>query len=141
MRTEENIQVEDAYAHVWARIAAGNPAWNLLGIRLQELRPGEATLVLPFRPEIRNPWGSVHGGIVTGLADAAGGCALYTRTPPEQRVSSIELKVNFLKPLTGDARAEARVLHHGTRTGVSYVEVHGPSGLAAVALLTFALLG
>lgn len=135
------LQAADPYAHIWARIATDNPAWTLLGIRLKELRPGEATLVLPFRPEILNPWGSVHGGIVTGLADAAGGCALYTRTTPQQRVSSIELKVNFLKPLTGDARAEARVLHHGTRTGVSFVEVHGPSGLAAVALLTFALVG
>jgi uncharacterized protein (TIGR00369 family) len=131
----------EPYAHVWTRIATGNPAWALLGIRLRELQPGHSFLDLSFRPEILNPWGSVHGGIVTSLADAAGACALYTLVSPDRRLSSIELKVNFFKPLNGDARAEGRVLHQGSRTGVSYVEVRSPTEVVAVALLTFAILG
>ena len=138
--TPETQTAPDPYTHVWTRIATGNPAWTLLGIRLGSLEPGRAVLNLSFRPEILNPSGNVQGGIVTALADAAGACALYTLLSPDQRVTSIELKINFLKPVNLDARAEGRVLHAGSRTGVSYVEVKTADDVVAVGLLTFAVL-
>lgn len=60
---------------------------------------------------------------------------------PERRLSSIELKVNFLEPVAGDACAQGRALHEGSRTDVSYVEVRSADDVVAAALLTFAILG
>ncbi|GAB4259125.1 MAG: hypothetical protein Kow0092_07130 [Deferrisomatales bacterium] len=130
------------FAFVRERIAADNPAWTLLGIRLSRLTQGRAILSLPFRPELCNPHGAVHGGLITALLDAAGGCALYTALPPGARVATVELKVNFLRPLRGDARGEGEVVRAGSRLGVSSVRALGPEGdPCAVGLITYVVEG
>ena len=130
------------FAFVRERIATDNPAWNLLGIGLESLAEGTAVLELPFRPAVCNPHGSVHGGIVTALLDAAGGCALYTVLPQGTRVATVELKINFLLPLQGDARGEGTVVRAGSRIGVSSVQARAPDGeICAVGLVTYMVEG
>ena len=65
----------------------------------------------------QNPLGTVHGGIITTLLDSAMGCAVHTTLPPGGMYTTLELKVNFLRPsFGGGARllAEGTVLNRGS---------------------------
>jgi uncharacterized protein (TIGR00369 family) len=95
------------------------PFNRVLGIEVAELRSGFARLEIPFRPELigdsQRP--AVHGGVLSALIDTAGGAAAFTLVSlPEDRVSTIDLRVDYLRP--GDAQrlvAEATVTRMGNR--------------------------
>lgn len=69
-----------------------------------------------------NPLGTVHGGWIATLLDSCMGCAMHTTLKPGQGYTSLEFKVNFVRPVldtTGRLRAEGRVIHTGARTGTA----------------------
>lgn len=93
------------------------PVHKFLGVTLREIGKGYALLHLPFRPELvgdprHNRW---HGGIISALIDSAGGAAAITTMVSEKdQVSSIDLRVDFMKagkPM--DILAEGRVVKDG----------------------------
>jgi uncharacterized protein (TIGR00369 family) len=90
-----------------------------LGITVTELRPGFATLAVPFRPDLvgdpDRP--ALHGGVLSALIDAAGGAAAFSLVAlPDDRVSTIDLRVDYLRPAELlDLRAEATVTRMGNR--------------------------
>ena len=97
------------------------PFNRFLGIQVAEVGPGRATLALPFRPEfIGDPLRpALHGGVLTTLADSCGGLAVFSRSRVGDRVSTIDLRVDFLRPGRPLAIvAEARVVRLGNRVGV-----------------------
>lgn len=71
-----------------------------LGIRATELREGFARLELPFRPElVGDPVRpALHGGVISTLIDTAGGAAVITLIGPRGTVSTIDLRVDYLRP-------------------------------------------
>lgn len=85
------------------RIIAGEeqaaPVADLLGMRMTEVEKGRVTFELDVGPQHTSPPGTLHGGIVCDLADAAMGCANLTRLEPDELFTTVELKVNFLKPV------------------------------------------
>jgi uncharacterized protein (TIGR00369 family) len=97
------------------------PIARLLGLRLLEYGDGRAVISFVAGPEHANPMGSLHGGIFCDLADAAMGTAAASTLNPGETLTTIELKINFLKPVwTGTQVAEAKVVRRG-RT-LCYVE-------------------
>jgi len=96
-----------------------SPFNRLLGIRGERVEPGHAVLVLPVRPEFvgdpRRP--ALHGGVVSALADTAGGAAAWSALSPGESVSTVDLRVDYLEPagLAGPLRAEAVLLRKGNR--------------------------
>ncbi len=69
-----------------------------------------------------NPYGTVHGGYVATLMDSAMTCAVQTTVGAGFGVTTVELKVNFVKPLPADVgrlRAVASVIHSGKRLGTA----------------------
>ncbi len=69
-----------------------------------------------------NPLGTVHGGWIATLLDSCMGCAMHTTLKAGQGYTSLEFKVNFVRPVldtTGRLRAEGRVIHTGSRTGTA----------------------
>ncbi len=69
-----------------------------------------------------NPIGTVHGGWVATLLDSCMGCAMHTTLKPGQGYTSLEIKVNFVRPVldkTGRVTAEGRVIYAGSRTGTA----------------------
>ncbi|MHB2166022.1 PaaI family thioesterase [Alsobacter sp. R-9] len=69
-----------------------------------------------------NPLGTVHGGWISTILDSALGCAVHSMLEPGQAYTTVDLKVNFVRPLlagTGPVRAEARIVHHGGRIATS----------------------
>ena len=108
----------------------GPPVARLLGMRLVELGDGEAAFELEADPERHaNPMGTVHGGILCDLADAAMGCAYASRLGEGESFTTVELKANFLRPVrSGLLTARARVVKGGRTLGLvecDVVDEHG----------------
>lgn len=69
-----------------------------------------------------NPAGTVHGGWVSTLLDSALGCCVQTKLPAGTGYTTIEFKVNLIRPLfasSGEVVCEGRVVHLGRTTAVS----------------------
>lgn len=87
--------------------------------------------------------GMVHGGVTASLLDTAVGFAAITVAPPGHHVVTVQLNMNFTRPLqAGETlRATAQVLHAGKRTAVVQAEVRTAAGeLAAIATATMMFL-
>jgi uncharacterized protein (TIGR00369 family) len=101
-------------------IASGDapppPVAVLLGFAIDRVDEGNVVFSMDPRDEHTNPLGTVHGGIITTLLDSAMGCAVHTTLPPGVMYTTLELKVNFLRPVFGGGPrllAEGTVLHRG----------------------------
>jgi uncharacterized protein (TIGR00369 family) len=98
------------------------PMTKLLNMRLLEVDEGR--VVFGARPtrDHYNGMGVVHGGLAATLLDSALGCAINSMAPPGKIYTTLELKINYTRPLTeevGDVRCEARVIHLGSRTATA----------------------
>jgi acyl-CoA thioesterase len=120
--------------------ARASSFWHLLGIELVNVSDGYACLRLPVTPSIKQGYGAAHGGAITSLADSALAIALITMVEPQQRVTTVELKINFLSPVVGgEMLAEATVSHLGRRLAVGEVVVKNEGKLVATMLSTYAI--
>jgi len=102
----------------------GLPFNKHLGIRVEELREGYARMRIPFRPELvgdsRRP--ALHGGVISTLADVCGGFAIWTSCRLDDRIATIDLGVDYLRPASAkDLYAEATVRLLGNRVGNAQV--------------------
>ncbi|MGE4293179.1 MAG: PaaI family thioesterase [Desulfovibrio sp.] len=102
------------------------PFHVLLGLRVEEIREGYARLRLPFRPEFigdaRRP--ALHGGLLSTLVDTCGGIAVWASGEPGDRVATIDLRVDYLRPAPAkDLLAEAQVRLMGNRVGNASVVI------------------
>jgi len=121
------------------RAIEGVPYAQLLGIELEKVVPGEAILTLAIRPELSQNHGVVHGGAIASLIDTATAFAILTLLEPEERVTTVDLTISYLRPgLEGRLRATARVLRQGRRLLNTSAEVTNEGGtLLATALSTY----
>lgn len=106
------------------------PFNRVLGIRITELTRGRAVFSVPFRPEfVGDPTRpALHGGVLSAVADACGGCAVWSAVGADDRISTIDLRVDYLQP----ARLEeigcvGDVLRVGNRVGVAKISIFHPS--------------
>lgn len=115
------------------------PFAKLLGIELEEIAPGVATLGFDIRDDLKQNNGVVHGGAIASLVDTATAFAIISLLPPDERATTADLTISYLRPLTtGRARSTARVLRAGRRLIVVSAELSDDSGtLIATALTTY----
>ena len=115
------------------------PFAQLLGIELDDVGKGVATLGLEVRSELTQNHGVVHGGAIASLIDTAMAFAIITLLTPRERVTTVDLTVSYLRPLTkGRVSATARVVRAGRRLFVVSAEVFADDGtLASTALSTY----
>jgi len=118
-----------------------NPFWSLLGMEIIEIKKGWAKIRLPFSEKLANGIGVVHGGAIFSPADSAVGMALIGLVSKNENISTLEMKINYLRPLTaGDIIAEAKIVHKGSMTAIGDVEVKDEEGnLIAKGLATYAI--
>ncbi|MBP7776149.1 MAG: PaaI family thioesterase [Acidobacteria bacterium] len=98
------------------------PMATLLGYELLEVAEGLAIFGVTPAEYHYNPAGQVHGGFAATLLDSAMGCAVYTTVDTGSTYTTVEIKVNYLKPITvatGPVRAIGRLLHRGRRTAMA----------------------
>jgi uncharacterized protein (TIGR00369 family) len=89
--------------------------------------------VFQGRPNRRhyNPMGTVHGGWFATLLDSAVGCAIHTTLPAGKGYTTLELKVNMVRPLNDSVplvRAEGKVIHAGRQVATAEGRIVGPDG-------------
>src|ERR1700758_4262820 len=95
------------------------PVAHFLSIRFLSQGDGRCTAELQARPEHANPMGTLHGGILCDLADAAMGVAFASTLGPGESFTTLELKINFLRPVwNGLLKAQADVLSRGRTVGL-----------------------
>ena len=106
------------------------PFNRVLGLQIVELERGRAVFAIPFRPElIGDPVRqALHGGVISALADACGGATVWSTIGDEDRVSTIDLRVDYLRPARAEElRAVGEVQRVGNRVGVAKISVFHPS--------------
>jgi uncharacterized protein (TIGR00369 family) len=97
------------------------PIARLIGFEAKEITDGRATVILAAGPQHANPMGTLHGGILCDIADAAMGMAFASTLAPEESFTTVELKINFFRPIwQAQLRAEGTVVQRGRTMG--YVE-------------------
>lgn len=125
-------RIEEAFASV--------PFARLLGLELGAIEPGDATLHLTVREELRQVRGLLHGGVTASLIDTAAAFAIITLLEEGESTATVNLTIHYLRPLAeGRITARARVLRAGRRLLTVSVELKDEAGsLAATALTTYA---
>lgn len=118
------------------------PICSTLGITYEQVEEGRVVAAMIARHEHHNPMGTVHGGVYCDLADLAMGIAMLTTLGDNQAMTTIELKINYFRPVTtGRVVASARVLHRGRTSGYVECDIHdGQQRLVARASSTCVLL-
>jgi uncharacterized protein (TIGR00369 family) len=97
-----------------------------LGAELSELRPGHCEIRLPFREELTQQHGYLQAGIVSSIADNAGGYAGFSLMAPGSDVLAVEFKINFLAPAEGEVLvAVGEVIKPGKTLVITRGEVYG----------------
>jgi uncharacterized protein (TIGR00369 family) len=87
---------------------------GLLGARMDEVAPGRVAISLPFKPELSQQHGFFHAGVISTIADSAGGYAGFTLFPAEAGVLTVEFKINLLAAADGElAVATGEVIRSG----------------------------
>ena len=92
------------------------PIIKLVGMQPLEVAVGRVVFTLVPAEYHYNPMGVVHGGIISTLLDTAMACAVFTMLPAGTASTTLELHINFLRPLTaetGEVRCEGETLHVG----------------------------
>jgi uncharacterized protein (TIGR00369 family) len=105
------------------------PVAELLGMDLLRAENGECTMKLEAGPQHLNPMGTLHGGIIGDVADAAMGMAYFTTLEPGESFTTLEMKLNFLRPFwQGTLLAHGRVVHRGRSVGMTECDIVDDEG-------------
>jgi len=118
--------------------AAVAPVGTLIGFRPTAIEEGKAVFELQAGPQHANPMGTLHGGIVCDVADAAMGTAYASTLGEDESFTTLELKINFLRPFwSGTLVATGRVVKTGRTIGLAECDVVDTEGrLVARAMST-----
>jgi uncharacterized protein (TIGR00369 family) len=101
------------------------PIATLIGFTIRSIEPGLAVMEMEAGPQHANPMGTLHGGVLCDLADAAMGMAYASSLDEGETFTTLELKINFLKPVwTGRLVATGRVVKGGHTVGLVECDVH-----------------
>jgi uncharacterized protein (TIGR00369 family) len=115
------------------RVIAGElpqpPIANLLGARLTAIEPGRARVEITTDERLANPLGTLHGGVLCDIADAAMGLAYATTLAEDESFTTLELKINFLRPVwRATLVAEGTIVHQGRTIGMTECSITDERG-------------
>jgi len=105
------------------------PIAELIGFTVEAIGDGRAVGSLQSGPQHANPMGTLHGGVLCDLADAAMGMAFATTLAPDESFTTTALAINFFRPVwRALLRAEAHVINRGKNIGYVECEVTDQDG-------------
>ena len=128
---QQRQRVEKAYNAV--------PFFKLIGLEIESVGVGTATLVLPIREELKQNDAIVHGGAIATVIDSSLAFSIIPLLGENERTTTVDLTIHYLRPLSGGvARATARVIRAGRRVITVSSELFDENEkLAATALSTY----
>jgi uncharacterized protein (TIGR00369 family) len=105
------------------------PVAQLIGFDVISVEPGKAVVELQANEAHRNPMGTLHGGILCDIADAAMGIAYASNLKDGESFTTLELKINFLKPIwNARLQATGHVVKQGRIVGMVQCDVIDEKG-------------
>lgn len=115
-----------------------HPFGKILGLEVDETGQGRCLAHIAVNESLFNPHRVVHGGVLFSLADTCMGLALHSLLEKGESCATIELKINFLKPVTdGLLQCDTRVVRKGRTTSVLESKIENGGNLVAMALGTY----
>lgn len=117
--------------HYVARIRASfgrQKAMALVGASLTVVEPGQVEIALPYRDDLTQQKGFIHGGIIGMIADTACGYAAYSLMPADCSLVTVEYKINILAPARSSLVARGEVVRPGRTLTVTRGEVYSEDG-------------
>ena len=120
------------------------PIARLIGFEAKEIAEGRAVVTLAAGPQHANPMGTMHGGVLCDIADAAMGMAFASTLAPKESFTTVELKINFFRPVwEAQLKAEGKVVRRGRSVGYVECEITDERGrlVAKAASTCLALRG
>jgi uncharacterized protein (TIGR00369 family) len=117
----QTASLQTAHPLVQKVLASKPPIADLIGFEVDEISDGRAVGSLQTGPQHANPMGTLHGGVLCDLADAAMGMAFASTLAHGESFTTMTLNINFFRPVWQTRlRAQARVLNRGKNVG--YIE-------------------
>ena len=107
---------------------ARQKAMTLIGASLSAIEAGASEISLPYREDLTQQKGFVHGGIIGMIADSAAGYAAYSLMPASASLVTVEYKMNILAPARGSLLARGKVIKSGRTLTVARAEVYAEDG-------------
>lgn len=107
------------------------PIAVLMDMRIEEVSEGRVVFAVQPAEYHYNPLGTVHGGLAATLLDSALGCAIHSTLPAGMGYTTLELKVNYLRPMTretGQVYCEGKVIYVGGRVATAEGRLVDESG-------------
>ena len=120
------------------------PIARLIGFEAKEIAEGRAIVTLEAGPQHANPMGTLHGGVLCDIADAAMGMAFASTLGAGESFTTVELKINFFRPVWNALlKAEGKVVRRGRSIGYVECEITDERGqlVAKAASTCLALRG
>ena len=103
-------------------------AMSLIGASLTVVEPGQVEVALPYRHDLTQQKGFIHGGIIGMIADTACGYAAYSLMPADCSLVTVEYKINILAPARASLAARGEVVRAGRTLTVTRGEVYSEDG-------------
>ena len=130
--TQEHLETAKSVLH-------NNEFAKMIGMKLIGMKSDEATIEIEMRDQLRQPHGLLHGGVTATLIDTAMAFAVITVLTREEKASTVDLNVHYLRPhLDGKIFCTAKVVKAGKRLLTVSAEVVNEQGkLIATALSTY----
>ncbi len=123
-------------------VLENDPFLKHVGIKVKSISDGSCVLYMDYRQEITRFGGSVNGGAIATLADAAGGCAALTSNLGYNEVT-VDLEVTYLRPIIqGPIKAVSKIIKSGKSLAYALIEVYdGKENLCSIVKGTYFYTG
>jgi uncharacterized protein (TIGR00369 family) len=109
--------------------AKSMPVARLIGFEIGRVAEGTAVVTLSAGPQHANPMGTLHGGVLCDIADAAMGIAFASTLASNESFTTIELKINYFRPVwKAMLKAEGKVVRRGSTVGYLECEITDEAG-------------
>lgn len=119
-----------------------SPYWKLIGLKEVSLNNGSSLIELPVKYEITQRRGTVHGGVIASMVDSAAGAAIRSLLEPNQQVVTVEMKLNYIRPVKGDRIiGRGKVINLGNTLAVAEANIiSDEDNIIASGMATFMVL-
>ena len=130
-----NAPADPAFAARCRESFARQKAMALIGARLSVVEPGYVEVALPFREELTQQKGFIHGGVLGMIADTACGYSAFSLMPAGCSLVTVEYKMNILTPGRGALVAKGQVVKPGRTLTIARAEVYADDGKHVATML------
>jgi len=119
-----NAPADPHFATRCSESFARQKAMALIGASLTTVEPGAVEIALPYRDDLTQQKGFVHGGIIGMIADTACGYAAFSLMPADCSLVTVEYKINILAPAMTSLVARGEVVKAGRTLTIARAEVY-----------------